>query len=279
VSARLSDTPGADGVRFVEVDGLRLRIAVHGTGQPLLLLMGIGGNLDMWEPFVSRLPRDRIQTIAFDAPGTGGSSGYRLPKRLPGLARTVERLVDVLGYDRVDVLGVSFGGAIAQQLAHQAPDRVGRLILAATMPGIGGVPGSPRVLLALVTPRRYLQPTYHARVAARLYGGRAATDPEWSVDESAAWFRRPPTWAGYLAQLYAVPGWTSIPWLHGLPHRTLVLTGDDDPIVPVVNGRILACRIPNARLHVVRGGGHLFLLEDSDGTAAVVTDFLAAAER
>jgi pimeloyl-ACP methyl ester carboxylesterase len=74
-----------------------------------------------------------------------------------GVARTIEAMLDVLGYTEVDVLGASLGGIAAQQLAHQAPRRVRRLVLAATGPGLGGVPGSPRVLLTLATPRRYYQ--------------------------------------------------------------------------------------------------------------------------
>ncbi len=79
---------------------------------------------------------------------------------------------------------------------------------------------------------------------------------------------------GYLAQLYAIAGWTSVPWLRRLRQPTLVLAGDDDPIVPLVNGRILARLIPDARLHVVPGGGHLFLLEDPAAVAARVSEFL-----
>src|SRR6185437_3562715 len=102
---------------------------------------------------------------------------YPVPRRMPGVARTMERLLDVLGYDRVDVLGVSYGGLVAQQLAHQAPDRVRRLVLVASGPGLGGVPGSPRVLWALATPRRYRQPDHYRRIAADVYGGTARRDP------------------------------------------------------------------------------------------------------
>src|SRR5215470_18043071 len=144
----------ARAVRTVEADGLRLRVAVRGEGKPLLLLMGIGGNLDMWQPFEDRLDPSMVQTITVDAPGTGGSEPYRLPRRMPGLARTMTRLLDALGYSTVDVLGVSFGGVLAQQLAHQAPHRVRRLVLDATGPSVRCVPGSPRVLLRLATPRR-----------------------------------------------------------------------------------------------------------------------------
>jgi poly(3-hydroxyalkanoate) depolymerase len=263
-------------VRTVDVDGLRIRVAVRGTGDsPLLLIMGIGGNLDMWRPFERPLRRRGVATISYDAPGTGGSSPYPRPKRLSGLTSTVEHLLDSLGQDRVDVLGVSFGGGIAQQLAHQAPQRVRRLVLAATAPGLGGVPGHPRALLALATPRRYFDPAYLARVAGDVYGGRARRAPAGLTVDAAARFAKPPSVSGYLAQMYAIPGWSSLPWLHRIPHPTLVLAGDDDPIIPLVNGRILAARIPNARLHVVRGGGHLFLLEEPDQLADLVADFLA----
>jgi poly(3-hydroxyalkanoate) depolymerase len=262
--------------RLVDADGLRIRTAVRGHGPPILLIMGIGGNLEMWGRFETSLRAHGLQTITYDAPGTGHSSGYRLPRRVPGLARTIEHLLDALEYDRVDVLGVSFGGGVAQQLAHQAPTRIRRLVLAATMPGVGGIPGRPRALLAMATPRRYFDPNYYLQIAGRLYGGEARRNPERSLDDSAARFIRPPSWGGYLAQLYAIPGWSSIPWLRSLPHPTLVLGGDDDPIVPLANARILACLIPNARLHVVAGGGHLFVLERADEIAGIVADFVTS---
>lgn len=261
--------------RFVTVDGLRIRVAVRGQGPSLLLVMGIGGNLDMWAPFERALDGSGRSTVSFDAPGTGESARFRRPQRMPGLARFVEHLLDELGLEQVDVLGVSFGGGIAQQLAHQAPKRVRRLVLAATMPGAGGVPGNPRALLALATPRRYRDPAYFRQVAGDLYGGRVRREPELFLQESHARFARPPSNAGYLAQLYAMSGWTSLPWLHRLPHPTLVLAGDDDPIVPLANGRILAWRIPKARLVVLRGGGHLFLLDSAPESAALVRDFLS----
>jgi pimeloyl-ACP methyl ester carboxylesterase len=84
-----------------------------------------------------------------------------------------------------------------------------------------------------------------------------------------------PSLRGYLGQLYAITGWTTLPWLHRLRQPTLVLAGDDDPIVPLPNGRILAHRIPDARLHTVHGGRHLFLLEQPAEMAALVTRCLA----
>jgi poly(3-hydroxyalkanoate) depolymerase len=272
VSAPSPDQPT---IRFVDVDGIRLRTSVRGCGPPLLLVTGLGASLDMARPFEQELTARGVQTVAFDAPGIGESTAYTLPRRMPGIARTIEAMLGVLGYDRVDVLGVSLGGVVAQQLAHQAPRRVRRLVLAATGPGFGGAPGSPRVLLALATPRRYYQPDYYRSIAGRIYGGQARRDPDALLHGSPARFVERPSVRGYLGQMYAIAGWTSLPWLHRLRQPTLVLAGDDDPIVPLLNGRILVRRIPDARLHVVDGGGHLFLLERPAEMAALVTGFLA----
>jgi poly(3-hydroxyalkanoate) depolymerase len=268
----------APSLRFVDVDGVRLRTSVRGAGAPLLLLTGIGASLEVSAPLELELNRRGLQTISLDVPGTGSSSRYPRRRRMRGIAGTVERTLDVLGYDRVDLLGVSFGGALAQQLAHQSPTRVRRLVLAATAAGVpllGGVPGDPRALLALATPRRHQSPDYYRRVAGTLYGGAARQDPDALLHGSVVRFAEAPTLSGYLDQLYAISFWTALPWLWRLPQPTLVLAGDDDPIVPVVNGRILARLIPDARLEILQGGGHLFLLERPEEMAAVVAGFLA----
>jgi pimeloyl-ACP methyl ester carboxylesterase len=164
-------------IRFVDADGVRLRTSVTGSGRPLLIITGLGASLELAYPFERELNSHGIQTISYDAPGVGDSTPYPWPRRMRGVARTAERLLDALGYRTVDVFGVSLGGVVAQQLAHQAPTRVRRLVLAATGPGLGGVPGSPRVLRELATPRRYCQPDYYRRVAGLIYGGAARRRP------------------------------------------------------------------------------------------------------
>ena len=156
-----------------------------------------------------------------------------------------------------------------------------RLVLAATaagVPGLGGVPGSPRALLALATPRRYQSPDYYHRIAGTLYGGQARSDPDALLHGSIARFSQAPSLRGYLDQLYAISFWTGVPWLWRLRQPTLVLAGDDDPIVPVINGRILARIIPQARLEIIRGGGHLFLLEHPTDHAGLIAEFLTAGD-
>lgn len=219
--------------QFVDVGGVRLRVRIRGGGQPLLLIMGLGRNIEMWGPFDRELEALGIQTISFDAPGTGQSAGLRQPLRMRGLARMIEHMLDRLGYERVDVL-VSFGGMLAQQLAHQAPSRVRRLVLAATgvgSPGLGGVPGQPGALIRLATPRRYRDAGYFLSETDRLYGGRASAIPDHHVSARVA---NPPSSLGYLYQLWAMLGWTMLPWLWTFRQPTLVLVGDDHPVAPVV---------------------------------------------
>ena len=268
-----SDPPVTE---FVVVDGTRLRVRIEGSGDPLLLVMGLGGNVEMWGPLVGAM--DGRQTIAFDAPGTGDSDLPRRPLRMSGLAGLAGKLLDELGYDRVDVLGVSFGGAVAQQLAIDHPERVRRLILAATTYGLGAIPGNPLTLAILLTPLRYYSRPYFELVSPYLYG-RAREDASLFHQQALARLQRPPSLVGYYLQMAAIAGWTSLPFLRHIRQPTLVMGGADDRIVPLINARILRRLIPDARLYVVAGGGHLFLIDRARESAEAITGFLEQASK
>lgn len=261
-------------VRQVVIEGdATVRVASLGEGPPLLLINGIGGNIEMWRPLATQFRGRRI--VMFDFPGTGGSPPLRGPRRMRGMAQLVVALLDALGLDQVDALGYSWGGALAQQLAHDAPQRVRRLVLAATIPGLGGRPPAPWVIALATTPARYYSRTYLRLAAPRIFGGEARR-PEWtSSDHAQARFARPPRPLAYAYQLYAISGWSSRSWLASLPHPALVMAANDDPLAPLANGRLLARRIPGATLHVVRGG-HLFLLDQPARSARRVERFLSA---
>ena len=157
------------------------------------------------------------------------------------------------------MLGVSWGGALAQELAHRGGERVRRLVLCATATGGLIVPGDPRVLAILATPLRYWSPSYLDRVAPTLYGPEVASSPELMAHQRRARFTRAPSARGYLWQVLALRRFTSLFWLHRLRQPTLVLAGDSDRIIPVANCRILARRIPNSASRSSKCG-HLFLL-------------------
>lgn len=259
---------------FARVDGHLLRVSVGGEGSPILLIMGLGGNIEMWAPLERELHDRGFQTIAFDASGTGHSPSRLVPLRPHGLARQAAHLLDALGLPEVDVLGVSFGGGVAQELAMRNPHRVRRLVLASTACGLGGIPGNPLALALLATPLRYYSPRFLQATAHRMYG--PVTDPDGRLMHQQVNARRsrPPTLWGYASQLYATAAWTSLPWLHRITAPTLVLTGGKDPIVPPINARILGARIPNATVHVIPDAGHLMLMDRVVPCAEMITSFL-----
>jgi poly(3-hydroxyalkanoate) depolymerase len=251
---------------------LRCRVAAGQPGTPLLLINGVGGNLDMWSPLVPALG-DRT-VISFDAPGTGGSSTPPVPLTMWHLAALTDVLVTRLGFDSIDVLGMSWGGILAQALAILRPRRVRRLVLAVTNPGIGGIPAHPGILRIMLSPKRYYSRDYLLSVGPRLYGGRARADPASLLRGAEARLGRPPSVTGYMAQLWATATYTGVPWLRLVRAPTLVVAGDDDPLVPVVNARLLAALIPHTELYRVAGGGHLLLLDEPERVGPAVARFL-----
>jgi poly(3-hydroxyalkanoate) depolymerase len=276
-----STSPNAERLRItnelVVVRGRRLRVQVRrsraASGPPLLVLNGIGAALDLLDPFVDALPADR-EVIRFDPPGVGGSPDVLLPYHLTTFAPVVGDLLVELGYGRVDVLGYSWGGALAQQLAVVRPAQVRRLVLVATTTGALAVPPSPRVLGRFIAPRWPHRQVDALAVAAELYGGTVRTHPERTVQmllaitDSLHRSRR-----GYAQQLAAMVGWTSLPVLRLIRARTLVVAGDDDPIIPPLNAAILGRGIPDARVHR-HPGGHLAIITEAAELAAVTAEFL-----
>jgi len=207
------------------VFGVRLRVHRSGDGASLLLINGLGASLEMWSPLLAHLPQRDI--IAFDLPGAGRSSVPRVPLRMRGIANIVAELMCKLGVGPADVLGCSFGGVVAQELAHRHPTMVNRLILAATSAGWPARPPSPLVVWLMMTPARYYDRRLAAAIVPVIAGGRTARDRavlQASIDERVA---SPPTLRGYLQQLYAITGWTSQPCSEGSssPHWCCTETG------------------------------------------------------
>jgi len=240
---------------------------------PLLLINGIGASLELLQPLVDELD-PALEVIRFDAPGVGGSPLPAAPYRFTGLCGLVARLLTALGHDRADVLGISWGGAVAQHFAAFQRARCRRLVLVSTATGALMVPARPTVLARMVTPRRYLDPDYLERAAPHLYGGTARTEPA-RVSAAMHANNRVGSPRGYLYQLAAGAGWTSVPFLPLLRQPTLIMSGDDDPIIPLANARLMHRLIPDSRLHVYHGG-HLGLVTEAAQLAPVVNQFLAA---
>lgn len=262
-------------ISIIDAGGYKLRVATtQGSpgSLPLLLFNGIGANLELLRGFAEEMQTYGIGVITFDVPGTGDSSTPRIPYRLWHLASLANAVLTKLGIaGQVDVAGVSWGGALAQEFVHRYGWRARRLILAATTAGAIAVPGDLRVLSKMVLPRRYIDPAYLTSIAGTLYGGKLSADP--SLLTRYGNLIRPPKGIGYFYQLLAASGWTSVPWLWRIRQQTLVMMGTEDPIVPLVNGRLLAKLIPNARLVTIRDG-HLFLVTSRRECAPIIANFL-----
>ena len=258
-----------DSVReqIMQAGGTPLRVAIRpgtGAGPPLLLCNGIGMRLEALRPFVDALD-PAIEVIRFDAPGTGGSQLPSLPYRFTTLALLLREMLHDLGHQQADVLGISWGGGLAQQFALLNPRLCRRLILVATATGPQTmVPPNPLPPVKNLILRRW----------GDLWGGSAKTDPD-ALASALRKARISPLSMGYLYQHTAALGFTTLPLLPLIRQRTLVLTGDQDPIIPVANGRILAAGIPHAALHVYHGG-HVELVTRPGLLTPLITSFLAA---
>ena len=193
--------------RLIPALGQQIRVSVRaGSGVPLVLCNGIGASLEVLDPLVDQLDPDTT-VVRFDVPGVGGSSDLMLPYNFPYLAAVLARLLSTLGLGRegVDVLGLSWGGALAQQFAFQNPRRCRRLILVAH-------------------------------------------------------------------QLLAASVWSSLFALPLIRQPTLIVAGTDDPIIPVVNARIMGRLLPHATMHL-HTGGHVELVTNAAEFAPLIESF------
>ncbi|MEA2683102.1 MAG: hypothetical protein QOK05_1430 [Chloroflexota bacterium] len=255
------------------IDGLRLKVSIAGRRgpAPLVLISGIGAPLELWDPFRRALG---AETVAIDAPGVGGSDTMRFPRTMWGIAGLVDELLDRLGYETVDVVGLSWGGGVAQHLALRRRSRVRKLVLASTGFGLWSIPGDLRALAHLLTPARYFSQGHFLRVAPAMYGGETRRHPERLSAQAAARSAHPPSAVGYIHQLAAAWTWVALPLLPFIQAETLVLSGDDDPIVHVTTARVMAAALPHGHLHIAPGGGHLFMVDEAAEAARVVSGFL-----
>jgi poly(3-hydroxyalkanoate) depolymerase len=250
----------------------RMRVNIRpGSGVPLVLCNGIGASLEVLDPLVERLDPD-LTVIRFDVPGTGGSPTSMVPYGFPYLAWVLGGVLSKLGIGVVDVLGISWGGALAQQFALQSPRRCRRLVLVATGTGALMVPARPRILAKMLTPRRFSEAGYAASIAGELYGGTVRTHGD-DVARLFAQQLHAGSRIGYLHQLLAMSVWTSLFALLAVRQDTLIVAGTDDPIIPVVNAHIMHALLPHSRLHL-HSGGHMDLVHNAADLAPVVGRFL-----
>lgn len=258
-------------IHMLDVGHQTVRAAIwrgKGNARPVLFFNGIGANLELLEP-LGTLMQERSSLITFDMPGIGGSPKPSLPYRPTTITRWASRILDHFDVDDVDVMGISWGGGPAQQFARSFPDRAKTLTLIATSAGTVMVPGQLGAIRRMANPKRYIDPSYMMKNFQALYGENVGADAKSYTSRIIA-----PTAKGYIYQLIAMAGWTSIHFLPFLKQPTLILAGDKDAIVPLANARILKAMIPKANLKIIKEGGHMFLMSRSDEVVPLITHFL-----
>jgi 3-oxoadipate enol-lactonase len=245
-----------------------------GDGRPLLLIPGIPALASDWAPLARRLAEDGHRAIAYDNRGSGASTVTPGPYTTAQMAGDALALLDHLGVERADVFGISMGGMIAQELALAAPGRVGRLVLGCTHAGVAHAVAMPREAgraFALETDDWALRMRTLAPFAFAEGVDPALLDG--FIAKKSADVQDP---AGYAGQIQAVLAHDTAARLHEIGAPTLVLTGDDDRVIPGGSSGLLAERILGATLRVIPGTGHLFFIERLDDTLAVLGEFLGA---
>jgi pimeloyl-ACP methyl ester carboxylesterase len=186
------------------------------------------------------------------------------------LSRVVIAALDKLGHEHVDVMGFSFGGALAQQIAYDAPDRVRRLALVATGCGMGSTPGALSAMSAVANPLRYYSREWY-ELTNRLLGEPLADD-----SYATGRFENMPTPLGYTYQLLALASWSSRKWLHRVETPTLVVSGGRDRLIPPDNAVQLARLLPNNRLQLMPGAAHLLMFHHEGVAAKLLSDFFSS---
>jgi pimeloyl-ACP methyl ester carboxylesterase len=256
----------------VTVKGLKLNVSIRGQGSPLLLLNGLGGLIRSFNPLRDELAE--YQTITFDVPGVGKSQAPSWPMRLPRLADLIAELLKQLDLPRVDVFGVSWGGALAQEFALRHPRRVRQLILAATSAG-PAIFMKPADVLAFFAKDQGAKRRRHS-LAQLDEGARNSVQALLRYGVMNGMLSVNPR--AYYHQIAALAGWTSLLRLFRLRHHTLILAGDRDPLVRLYNAHILRSAIRRAELRIMHGEGHFFVVTSAQETGQAIRGFLHHAD-
>lgn len=256
-------------------DGARIHYEVHGTGEPVLLIMGLGSNAYGWARTLPWLA-ERYQAIAFDNRGVGRSDVPEGAYTIAQMAADAGAVLDACGHVTAHVMGASLGGMIAQRFAVLYPDRLRSLILLCTTPGgASATRASDEVMQALVAGGED-PATVYRRNAWFLYGEDTRANHPGRIEEDLVERGRiPPTPQGYFGQIQAAmlhDVWDELPALR-VP--TLVVHGDADILVPTENGRAIAGRIPGAELVLLPGAGHMLQADAGAAVREAVLGFLA----
>jgi len=262
------------------VNGIEMYYEEIGGGEPLILIMGFGGDHLAWA-FQARAFAERYRVVTFDNRGVGQSDAPDTPYSIRTMADDTAALMTALGIDRAHVVAASMGGMIGQELALGYPARVRTLHLACTT---ARPDAHMKALLATWRELRTTlsRPSLVRAMALWLFSFRTyAARPEFveMVIQTALATPYPQSLAGFLGQAAAIEHHDTLARLQRLHCPTLVTVGEDDVLVPPRFSHELAARIPGATLRTVPEAGHVYFWEQPEAFNRLCLDFLAGVRR
>lgn len=265
---------------IAKIKNLDIYYEIIGQGEPLVMIRGLGSNVDHWYEQAPALSK-KYQLLVFDNRGIARSSDPGGSFSTRDMAADTAALMEAAGFKSAHVLGYSMGGMVAQEMALNYPEKVNGLILAATDCGITQrIKARPEVsrlfseMVALGTPEAKLA------AAACLYAKNTLeSKPEVIQRYNEVSMRYPASQDMMARQWAAVTQHDACSRLQNISSPTLTITGSEDVLIPADNAKIMAERIPDARMSVIDDGGHLFLIEQSQQFNLAVIDFLDGLSR
>lgn len=261
---------------FAPAEGAILYFEEHGSGEPLLLISGQGGDHTNWDSVRDDFAA-RYRVIVFDHRGTGQSDRPREPAYTTrGFARDAVAILDHLGIERAHAYGISMGGRLCQWLGIDHPDRIGALVLGCTTPGNPhGIRRPPEVDAGMANPPANPEDRLRFLLDQMVTPAFVEARPDYVVEAIRARVANAiPTFAQELHYL-ASEGHDTWDFLPTISAPTLVIHGSEDLVNLTANAPLLAERIPGAELHIVEGGRHGYFIEFREQASKVVLDFLA----
>lgn len=247
---------------FSTINGIKLYHEQHGNGAPLLLIMGFTANATAWEPALPALTTQH-RVITFDNRGAGRSDQPEGPYSMAQLADDAVALLDTIGVDRAHVYGVSMGGMIAQHVYLRHPDRVISLTLGCTSPGGPHAVVAPQEVVQTLLSATSMSASeaFEANLPILYSDAFVAAHKQELLERAQRYAHLRATPQGVQGQGAAIGGHDTYDRLPDIRVPSLVLHGDADQLVPTANGKLLAERIPDARLILYSGARHSFFTE------------------
>ncbi len=258
---------------FTENNGTKIFWTEQGAGEPLLLIMGLGGSHQEWRRILPQLA-EKYRVILFDNRGVGNTIFNDEPFTIPLMASDAKAVLDAANVESAHILGMSMGGMIAQEFALNYPEKTRSLIL--TVTNCGGresVLPKPEVLFALQGRGVATPEDAFWAMAPFIYD--AATPREIIAEDLAAREGKFTAPANFMRQLQAIMTWQGThARLSNITAPTLILGGKNDQLIPCENSKIIADQIPDSKLVELENSSHIFTTDQTEKSVAEILDFL-----